>query len=390
MRLLLITFFLAFTLVLLQSCKEDEQPTEVGPGPDPNGELAILDTMKADEAAGTVKVMTRNIYIGTNVDVVLDAEIEDVPILVATAFGFLEKTDIYTRATALAKEIGRVKPHLVGLQEVTEIYIQSPSDFLDSQGNFIGNAEEANTLLYDYLDILLDALAAEDLNYEVASRIANANVELPMFVTFNNDGSFQFDDVRILDQDVILARNDVQTSKPKNDNYEAYLPVSEELGINVIRGYTSVEAKIGDGSYRFINTHLEAFDPTGQIRPAQAAELLAAFATEVAPIIMVGDFNSVAPSGTAYGMVIDALFTDVWDENTKSYSYNPNGYTFGHQADLANSSVKFVERIDFIFVRAPLATITYGPVVVFGDEIEEKVSGIFPSDHGGVVTLMKF
>ena len=74
--------------------------------------------------------MTRNIYIGADVDIVLDAETqEEIPALVAIAFEDLKSTNFPSRAAALAEEIEKTMPHMIGLQEVSTFYTRSPGHF---------------------------------------------------------------------------------------------------------------------------------------------------------------------------------------------------------------------------------------------------------------------
>ena len=103
---------------------------------------------------------------------------------------------------------------------------------------------------------------------------------------------------------------------------------------------------------------------------------------------MLGDFNSPAPYGLAYNTILDAGFTDMWAINT--FHYKGGGNTYGHDLDLLNSKVNFYERIDFVFSknlkiskRRKIAPVW---AMVVGDEYRNRtVSGLWPSDHGGVV-----
>lgn len=113
--------------------------------------LALLATSVpgawADNPRG-VTVMTQNIYQGTELEHALAAK---TPLQyaqgVATDYDNVIATDFSARADALAAEIARTRPALVGLQEVALWKAQPP---LPS---------------YDFLQILLDALAAHDMHY---------------------------------------------------------------------------------------------------------------------------------------------------------------------------------------------------------------------------------
>ena len=100
-----------------------------------------------------------------------------------------------------------------------------------------------------------------------------------------------------------------QTSDPQGAHFDTLLQVTPGgVPINVTRGWTSVNAKVdGAPKFRFVNTHLEAFDNqttnhtnqntdvgNGQVRQAQANELIDAGgpATGSLPVVLVGDLNS--------------------------------------------------------------------------------------------------
>ena len=84
-------------------------------------------------------------------------------------------------------------------------------------------------------------------------------------------------------------------------------------------------------------------------------------------------------------------FKDLWQINR--CNYNQDGYTFGHDPDLRNEYVDFYDRIDFIFAKKGENQHhdKIGPVqaIVVGDEyFNRTASGLWPSDHGGVVARM--
>jgi hypothetical protein len=61
-----------------------------------------------------------------------------------------------------------------------------------------------------------------------------------------------------------------------------------------------------------------------------------------------------------------------------------------HQSDLKNENPNFFERIDFIFAETGTA-LQFGEGFVLGDESRDKTSsGLWPSDHGGVVVKIQF
>jgi hypothetical protein len=337
------------------------------------------------ENPNSVLVMTRNIYVGGNVDrVIEEQDPNQVPLRVLETFAEVQSTDFNVRAQALADEIEQAQPHLIGLQEISLIRYQSPGDF------FVDPTPNATYVVWDYLDILMDALEDRELDYEVAGIIQNADVELPMIVSFIPP--FAFDDVRLTDFDVVLARKDVVFGNVVEKNYAAMLYFPP---IIIPRGYVALDATVGHKTYRFVNTHLEPFIPA--IQALQAAELMADLASETLPIILVGDLNTEAPTGDTYQTLLFNGYVDAWTEN----QVRPKipGYTSGHDSDLRNVTVDLDERIDLIMVNSHWTANgrpNIGPVFAYvvGDELADRLvfppdgSLIWPSDHAGVVALL--
>ena len=364
-------------------CKTDKMPTSSMENTDPNGEEELLKVFKASEDPGVVKVMSQNVYIGTNVTDILDAPtIETVPVLVASGFQEVQNCDFLSRAEAIAVEIEKTMPHLIGLQEMTVFYRQSPGDLL------AGGTIPATDVFLDYFEELMNALQARGLNYQVVDSIANADIELPMFVRFDGNTPV-FDDIRIVDHDAILARDDVVISNPVAVRYDSMLVVNfdENNSVSIPRGYVAVTAKIGGTSVVFTNTHLESMGGRN-LREAEVRQLLDDYKNESLPVIMVGDFNSRALTGNAYNLVLNEGFTDTWLMNP--LTYNPNGYTYGHSSDLRNETPHLSSRIDYVFA-GPQGNPTIGNGFVLGDETRDKTSnGLWPSDHAGVVTKLTY
>jgi len=322
-----------------------------------------------------ITVMTRNVYVGADVDqVMLATSPEELLARVEAAWQELEATDFAERAEELADEILAAEPHLVGLQEITLIRTQSPGDAV------LGGTVPAEEVAWDYLAILMAELAERGLDYRVAGMIEDTDVEMPR-------ANPTFDDVRMTDYDVVLARGDVQVSNVESANYVALLPVPTPGGeLQVRRGWVALDAEVGDETYRFVNTHLEPADFTDQIQAMQVAELLVILSGETLPVILVGDLNSRADgSGTpTYQTLLDAGFQDAW---IVSGGEQTGGLTCCHALDLRNPTANFDERIDYILLRD--AQVIEAEAWVVGDDPANRTaSGMWPSDHGGVVVRL--
>ena len=345
-------FSLLIILVILSGC-EKITDTVIAPP---------IDAPEVEQ----LSVMTYNVYVGASADPLLaTTNLLQVPTEVANMYNGVIASDFPSRAASIAKSIKASQPHIVGLQEVSLVRRQSPGD------RIAGGEVPAEEVVLDFLQILMDALQAEGLSYQVAAKVENIDIEMPMFT---DNG---IDDARLTDSDVILARSDVIVSRVESARFTNALSI-ETLQLEVPRGYVAIDATVGGVTYRVVNTHLEAFGEP--IRVAQAQELITLLQDETLPIILLGDFNTAAPDGTAYQMLLSAGYVDVWQMET-----GVTGNTCCQAAGLGNMESGLSYRIDQVFVRNYKFA---GPVVTHtvGDKQGEMLpSGIWPSDHAGVV-----
>jgi len=368
------------TLFIFISCTEN-QP--VAPFTNDAESLSSQSLLRKGNSEA-ITVMTRNIYVGADVDAILQAEDpEQIPLIVAEVFQSMLETNFPERAQALAKEISQNQPDLIGLQEVSLIRMQTPGDAV------VGGTIPAEDVVIDQLQILMKSLNAFGLDYEVVAKVENSDVEMPMIVSFVEP--YEFDDVRLTDYDVILAKRGIEISNIEARNFKAKIAIPE-MGLELPRGYVAVTAKVNGKKYRFVNTHLEDADQGGdllKIQLAQAAELILRLARVRIPVILVGDFNSAAPSEPTYRLITSTnRYQDTWLKNTSNK--NPDGFTYGHDLDLRNSTANFWKRIDYVFFRNGMQKHKYMKfkevkAEVIGDELKDRTpSGLWPSDHGGV------
>jgi endonuclease/exonuclease/phosphatase family metal-dependent hydrolase len=302
----------------------------------------------------------------------------------------LDATDFNERAEALAKQISRDKPDIVGLQRVALWRTQSPGDVA------VNGLADAEDVLYDFLEILQDALRAKGAHYEVAAMVQDFDVELPRLVGF--DGQVPLlDDVRFTDRDVILVRRNVDVSNVVEQNYATNLSVSlAGRSVEITRGYAAIDAKVKGVTYRFVSTLIEPIDETGDdsIQAAQAAELIAALANEQKPVIVVGALFSTPEDAdtTSVGQLSASNYVDMWSRRNIPSA----GPTCCQDEDLLNEESILSDRHDYIFVRNDLGYLPYssvGPVSridTVGEEPQDKTrSGLWPSNHAGIVARLK-
>jgi hypothetical protein len=326
-----------------------------------------------------ISVLTRNLYLGADINPVLAAPPAQIPIVVAQTWAHIQATNFPSRAGALADEIGRVSPHVVGLQEVALFLVQPNGD-----AAFGGNTPATQVAL-DFLTVLLNQLAARGLDYQVVSLIQNADVELPMFTGGSPN---PFTDLRFIDRDVILARSDVAIQNAAAGNYAAFVPLP--VG-PALRGWTAVDATVNGTAFRFINTHLEvqSFAP---VQAAQAQQLLAMANASPLPVVLVGDLNSAADNSQTptYATITQAGYDDVW---VRAHRMDP-GYTCCHAKDLLNPTPTLDQRLDLVLIRgfgpSPAhGAGSYHAEIVGENAADRTASGLWPSDHAGVAAILR-
>jgi hypothetical protein len=351
-------------LLATAACSDTTSPdpartTEIGLSPEP----------AAGNGARSIVLMTQNIYVGADVDAVLLALLtpdpaDDFPALLG-AIEMLQRTDFPTRAAALASEIERVRPHAVGLQEISTIEIVLPPFGLNLQ--------------LDFLPILQQALAARGLNYQVAAQVQNLDAS-------------PAPGVRQVDYDVLLVDADrVTVNSAAGQNFAVNVgPIAP--GVSLVRGWVVANVTIEGSAYTLVSTHPEP-DLGGnsfeQLRAVQLGEIAASLGN-TAPAVVMGDLND-DPGSLMYQVLTGAGFTDVW----RALRPGVQGLTCCHASDLSDRIPQFDERIDYVFARG----FGHGDRQVLGkatrigllpsDRVSGPLGTIWISDHAGlIVTLL--
>ncbi len=253
-------------------------------------------------------VMTQNLYVGTGVGDVFTAT--SWPELVAAgseAWARLLATDFPARAEAIADEIVRARPDVVGLQEVTLWRDQTPGDVRTQP---VPNARDT---VFDFLAILQDALSARGLPYTAVATSTGVDVEFPRL-----DPRAGLVDVRLTDRDVLMVRADLagRFGNPDDGRYRAQFSEPFLLGLSTsTRGWTSVDYRPDPTTVvRILDTHLEVMErATGTTQERQADEFLAVVAASPYPVIALGDFNSPADGSVPPTYQnLTAVLSDAW------------------------------------------------------------------------------
>ena len=253
---------------------------------------------KKKKKPNTVKVMTRNLYLGADLGPAINSSgPTDFISKNGKILRDVDDNNFMVRVKGLANEIKSVSPDLVGLQEVALWRTGEASLAPPTTGIYT-----ASTVHVDYLKELMAQLNKGKKRYRVVRVQNEFDFEAP--ADYDNDPATGAATLggeingRLTMRDAIIAKvgAGVQTKNAKSDNFETiYQPVISGIPVNVNRGWVSTDVKVRKGKwFRFVNTHLEAFGDTA-IREAQAKELIAAggpLRSGKMPAVLVGDLNS--------------------------------------------------------------------------------------------------
>ena len=371
----------------------------------------------APAGAANIKIMTQNQYVGADLVPVVTAPTPDA--FNAAIVAALQKVAAgipAQRVNALAAEIAKEQPALVGLQEVFEFQcfdlIQPP---LPGQGCTDPSIAAA------FSDHLQGTLGALNDTYMVAATVVNLNIPIIFFPTVSGI-PFSINGVPallgVVDRDVILARNgvaitlvDYEAVCPKLSangcNYSFVISADTPIGtITIERGFVAVDATVDGKAYRLVNTHLEVqfpdvTNPLSEVYQAvQAGELLQIL-MQTTPLdrslVVVGDMNSSPDHSaipglggipTPYQQFVGAGFTDIWQLRPGGLP----GYTCCQLEDLSNRHSVLSERDDLIFSLDAPRGVKNARVV--GATVSDKTPppglGLWPSDHGSVAADLQF
>ena len=331
--------------------------------------LALWAAPAHGATSAEVTVMTRNLYFGTNLDRVVQAPtVPDFLAAVATSYTNALATDFAGRAAVWAKEIAEAEPDLVGLQEAV-LWRTGPADF--------SAVPNATTVTADFVQSLLSELDRRGEQYDVVASTTGYDVEAP--------GAFASGlmDIRLTQQEVILARrgSNLTISNSQGGQYSARLTIPTVGGpVSLPWAWASVDVTVRGQSFRFATTHLDS--AADSLRLAQATEFLAGPGATQLPLIWLGDFNA-APGSPPYAAITAGGLEDAW---ARKHPGKP-GFTCCQAEDLRNPLSTLDQRIDHVFTRGSFQV---EETLIVGDKPGNRTrSGLWPSDHAGLVAVLK-
>ena len=350
--------------------------------------LSVGSLSAADGSKRGLETMTFNLYFGGGTEKILalDPTRPDYPsnlvFAVTQVYYEILGSQPALRMQAVADQIAEKQPHIVAVEEAALLRLQSPGDILT------GGNTPATNVVADYLELLISALEARGAHYAIVASSSEFDVEMPML----NLQTGSIDDARLTDREAILVRTDLprghlRVSHPMSGHFTNVVQIPS-LGLAIDRGWCSVDVVLRGQVFRYVCAHLEE-ETYPELQVLQAAELLNGPAKVSRPVILAGDFNA-DPLGrdgsVAYPSFVNAGFSDTW-AGVRPAEF-ASGLTWGHDEFLADPSVRFNRRIDFVFVRGGRFVPTHAEVLDISLDRTERP--LWASDHAGLAAGFQF
>src|SRR3954447_16705822 len=305
-----------------------------------------------------VTFMTRNLFLGADLLPLATTKGDDFEHAAGNLLNAVKATDPDGRMKLIAGEIAKAKPDLVGLQEVT-LWKTGPKN----------DPAPATNVAIDYLATLKRELAARGAKYRVVADQRTLSLEGP---------TDQNMDPRFTDGNVVLARKGVKVTHAKSKDFKNQLQIpTQQLGtISVNRSFNQLDASVRGAKLHLVNAHLEAY--SADFRLSQAKELVAGPLKSKLPTVLVGDLNSgpklAKPEDRPpYVAIAKAGFKEARTPKPQCcFNDDLTSGTWDHIVDhiMAKPKLKLVRS--------------------FITGAERTPTGLHPSDHGGVVSVLRF
>ena len=357
--------------------------------------LMLMPVATADAKPATVKVMTRNLYLGADLGPGMNAtSLQGLADGAGQILNQVDQNKPSVRMAGVANEILAAKPDVVGLQEAA-LWRTEPCDKSPLP-------PAATTVRYDYIKLILRHLKHQ-------YRVAAVKPEFDFEVWADTDGNEQTSGAncpygseingRLTMRDAILVRRGVKVANAKTGTFKTLRRVKPAgVNIDITRGWAAIDATVARHEFHFVDAHLEAFDNSlsndtnqgtsvgnGQIRAAQAKELVAAGgpARSRLPVVLVGDMNSddrtkVKPGDElAYRALLDAHFVE--------RSTSRNGCCLNANVLDGGSPKDFNHRVDHIMTNAPRKVGLVRSMLTG----TKKHRGFWDSDHQGLFSVLR-
>ena len=378
--------------------------------------LSLIPVVPAHASEPQVTVMTRNLYLGSDVGVAMDL----IPNLSAAAqfmWDQVKKTDFNKRAPKLAAEVIAKKPDVVGLQEATIWFCKKNvfskrTEVFNFTKQFLAATKAQGT---EYVLAQKDGITALNTGYSIAAvpfvtMVNDPEIFQPLFGQDKAACGFEI-------ADALAIRADLadKVLKVGNTEYEQTYTIVPTI-MTIYRGYTWADIQIGNTPVRFVTTHLESLWDENKVPNSaiQAQQLIADLKNTKNPVVVMGDFNSdprdprmpanpnpgeqpvasdACPAGTskcnAYLLMTEAGFTDSGPDPLL-----PENYTWGMNALLTGpdpvrlkvakqlgNNAGYTDRLDYVFVKNGVSVTSSG---LIGATPPNNLN----TDHAGIVATL--
>lgn len=386
----------------------------------------------AAEEPYQLTVMSRNLYLGSDVGVALEL-IPDFPAAAQFMWDQVKATNFSKRVVKLAGEAVREQPDLIGIQEATIWYCKKNLwskkvevfNFLDQ---YIEETKKQGT---PYVLANFDGVSAFNPGYSISAipyltKVTDPNLFPSLFGSSEAACGFTIGDAILVRED--RASNILQVG---NTEYDATYSIVPTI-MTIYRGYTWVDYQVSDSIVRVVSTHLESIWDENEVPNSalQAQQLIQDLKDSKMPLIVMGDFNAdprdprpigdgnpglqpVAsdtcpkPSDSkcnAYSVMLEAGFENASPDakNSRYFSWGASALLNGPDKVRVGTALEwgnqygFTDRLDYVFTKNVYATIStklIGNTYPDGTSIWEcGTSGAekcFASDHAGIVTTVE-
>lgn len=320
----------------------------------------LLGPVQAATAARTanVTVMTRNLFLGADLlPLATSGPGEEFERVAGAVLAQVRASEPDARMKLVAREIARAKPDLVGLQEVT-LWRTGPK----------GDPAPATDVVVDYLAVLRRELAAAGARYRVVTDQRTLDLEGP------SDGGV---DVRFTDGNVVLARKGVKVRHARSSDFKHQLVIpTRAIGpVSVNRSFNQLDAVVRGARLHFVNVHLEAYSATSRLD--QAKELVKRALRSSRPTVLVGDLNSgpklpKPEDRPPYQAIAGAGFKEARTATEQCCFAD----------DLRSGAWDHI--VDHVMTRPKVKLVRS-----FVTGLATTPGGRHPSDHGGVVSVLR-
>ena len=359
----------------------------------------------------SVKVMSRNIYLGADVGRALEL-IPNLPAAAQYMWDQVRQTDFSKRAKILSAEINQSSPDVIGLQEATIWYCQKyPWSKKIEVFNFTQQLLDALDGRYQLVS--KDGIRALNPGFSInpipfLTKVNDAQTFKAIFGSSSASCGFETGDALL-----VKKSDNLEIIEVGNSEYEAAYSIVPTI-MTIYRGYSWADIKVNGVPTRFVTTHLESLWDKNKVPNSakQAMQLVSDLSNTKMPMIVMGDFNSDprdprlkdqpnpgeqpvqsqacqanAITCNAYLIMSQAGYKDAGPD-----SLDPKNYTWGMNALLTGADPKrliaaklmgnaygFTDRLDYIFSKNGTESVTSEIIGTQGE---------YGSDHAGVVATI--